>query len=562
MSTPPLYFAPLGGAGEIGMNVNLYGYDGRWMIVDFGLTFADDRLPGVDIVLPDTTFLESEQENLLGLVLTHAHEDHLGAVPYLWDKLGCPVICAPFTASVLKRKLAESSPVLDVPIKIVEPGETFKLGPFSCHFLHMTHSIPEANMLVIETPYGRILHTGDWKLDPAPLVGAPSDVAALQELGGEGVLALVADSTNVMTPGTSGSEAEVLDSLTGLIADQPNRVVMTTFASNIARLQTAMKAGVAAGREVAVVGRSMRRMLGAAKECGYLKDMPTLVEERDIAQLPRNRVMLLCTGSQAEPRAALARVAHNSHPRISLDPGDTAIFSSKIIPGNERIIYDLHNQLIRRGVTVITEDDHFVHVSGHPCREEVEQLYRWVRPKVAIPVHGELRHLHEHVALAKRLGTERALFVTDGDLVELAPGPAAVVGELPTGRCVLEEGRFLTVGADRFRQRRKLAAHGTLFVSLVLDRAGSVLAPPVVTSVGTVDVGDDEDEHQQMIQAVIEEIDRLDDRDVGDDGRIGDVVRAAVRRNLRLSRERRPVIQVQITRISQEMLEQLEEVAS
>ncbi|MEO1090811.1 MAG: ribonuclease J [Pseudomonadota bacterium] len=562
MTDQPLYFAPLGGAGEIGMNVNLYGVGGRWLMVDLGITFADDRLPGVEIILPDIAFIEGERDGLDGLVLTHAHEDHIGAVPYLWQRLRCPIWCVPFTAAVLKRKLDESTINQRVPIHVVQPGEPFQVGPFGCRFLHMTHSIPEASMLVVDTPHGRILHTGDWKLDPAPLLGDDADIEGLQALGKDGLLAMVADSTNITTPGTSGSEAEVLESLTKVIAAQPNRVVLTTFASNVARLQTAMLAAVRAGREVALIGRSMRRMVAAARDCGYLQDMPKLIDERDVADLPRSRVLLLCTGSQAEPRAALARIAGGYHPRIALDAGDTAIFSSKIIPGNERIIYDLHNQLVRVGVTVITEDDHFVHVSGHPSRDEVAQLYRWAKPKVAIPVHGELRHLREHVAFARDHGAEHALLVTDGDLVQLAPGEPAVVGEVPVGRHAFEDGRMVAVGADRYRQRRKLANNGTVFVSLVLDSFGSVLAPPKVTSVGSVELDDDDSARQDLADRLVDEIEQLGDRDIEEDARVEDRVRAAVRRLLQIPRDRRPIIQVQILRLSPEMLAQLEDVAT
>ncbi len=562
MTDQPLYFAPLGGAGEIGMNVSLYGAAGRWMMVDLGITFADERLPGVEIILPDISFAIDEKQRLDGLVLTHAHEDHLGAVPYLWPQLACPIWCVPFTAAVLKRKLDESGVRERVPLNVVEPGERFDVGPFTCRFIHMTHSIPEAAMLVIDTPHGRVLHTGDWKLDPAPQVGEASQIEALQELGREGVVAMIADSTNIMTPGTSGSEAEVFESLTGLIARQPNRVVLTTFASNVARLSTAMRAGAAAGRQVALIGRSMHRMVAAARDCGYLKDMPRLLDERAIADLPRNKVMLLCTGSQAEPRAATARIAAGTHPRITLDPGDTMIFSSKIIPGNERIIYDLHNNLVGAGVDVITEDDHFVHVSGHPSRDEVAQLYRWVKPKIAVPVHGELRHLREHVSFAKAHGAEHALLVTDGDLVQLAPAPPAIVGEVPIGRHAYDDGSMVAVEADRFRLRRRLGNNGTVFVSVVLDHFGSVLAPPQLASVGTIELDDDPHAQQRLIDGLVEEIERLTDRDAEDDARIEERLRSAVRRLLGLSRERRPVIQIQITRLSPEMLAQLEDVST
>ncbi|HFD14784.1 MAG TPA: ribonuclease J, partial [Rhodospirillales bacterium] len=409
-----LLFLPLGGVGEIGLNCYLYGQDGRWMMVDLGIGFADDRLPGAEILLPDLTFLREQRERLAGLVLTHAHEDHLGAVPYLWPELGCPVWCTAFAAAVLRRKFDDMQREHPGALRVVAPGERFEVGPFACRLLHVTHSIPEANALAIETAHGRILHTGDWKLDREPLVGEATDVPGIEAFAAEGVLALVGDSTNVLVAGTAGSEAEVRDSLTELIRGKPNRVAVTTFASNVARLETAAHAGSAAGREIVVVGRSMWRMIEAARHCGYLRDLPPLRDELEAQSLPRDRVLYLVTGSQGEPRSALMRIAAGQHPRVRLEPGDTVIFSSKIIPGNERTLFNLHNQLVDLGVEVITEEDHFVHVSGHPCREDMEQMYRWVRPRIAIPVHGEARHLHAHVRFARELGVPETVLLRNG----------------------------------------------------------------------------------------------------------------------------------------------------
>ena len=382
-------------------------------------------------------------------MLTHAHEDHFGAVPHLWDRLRCPIYCTAFTANLLRRKLEESAlRPMDVPITVVAPGERFKVGPFDCGLIHMTHSIPEANALAIRTPLGNVLHTGDWKLDPAPLLGETTGTDELEAFGKEDVLAMVADSTNVLTPGTSGSEAEVRDSLMELVAKLPHRVVITTFASNVARLETAIKVAAAAGRQVCAVGRSMKRMLQVASEVGYLKDLPPLVSEKTAAELPRDQVLWLATGCQGESRAAMARIGFRQHPSVKLEPGDTVIFSSKIIPGNERTLYNLHNTLVGHGIEVITEQDHFVHVTGHPCRDEIEQMYRWIKPKVSIPVHGEARHLHEHAALARKLGVDSALDVRNGDLVRLAPGEAMVIDEVPTGRMVLENDELIAASSS------------------------------------------------------------------------------------------------------------------
>ena len=554
-----LRFVPLGGVGEIGMNVYLYGQGDRWMMVDLGITFADDRLPGAEIVLPDIRFAEGLGSKLTGLVLTHAHEDHLGAVPYLWPRLRCPIYCTPFTAAVLRRKLLEEGVDPQNSIRIIEGDQTFELGPFGCRFLHVTHSIPEAAALAIETSFGRVLHTGDWKLDPAPLVGERTDTDGLERFGHEGTLAIICDSTNVLSPGTSGSEAEVRDSLMELVANQPNRVVLTTFASNLARLETAIVAGHNAGREVFVVGRSMRRMLEAAREVGYLRDLPPIGEERDIKALPRHRAFYLCTGSQGEARSALSRVAAGTHARVRLDAGDTVIFSAKIIPGNERLLYNLHNQLVAAGIEVITEEDHFVHVSGHPCRDELEQMYRWIRPRIAVPVHGEARHLAAHGRLARKLGVEQTLVISNGDLVRLAPGPAQIVGEVPTGRRVMEGQELVDAEGDLYRLRRRLGNHGAIFVSITLDPYGSVLAPPQVAALGVLDP-----EGMQKVRAAVEAqvthaVEALDDEAVGDDRRLQEDVRIDVRKGLDLPRDRRPLIEIQIIRLAPDALDQLED---
>ncbi|MDX6748408.1 ribonuclease J [Geminicoccaceae bacterium 1502E] len=553
-----LRLIPLGGVGEIGLNVYLYGLHGRYMMVDLGLTFADDRLPGAEIVLPDLGFIEEQRDRLAGLVITHAHEDHLGAVPYLWPRLRCPIYCTPFAAAVLRRKFADAGIDAGGLLRVVKPGANFEIGPFGCRFIRVTHSVPEANALAIECEHGRVLHTGDWKLDPAPLVGEPTDGEALEAFGDDGVLALVCDSTNVLSPGTSGSEAEVRDSLIDLVAAQPNRVVVTTFASNLARLETAIVAGHAAGRQVFVVGRSMRRMLEAAREVGYLQHLPPLGDERDIASLPRHRVMLLCTGSQGESRAALARVAAGQHPRVRLEPGDTAIFSAKIIPGNERTLFNLHNALVASGVEVITEEDHFVHVSGHPCRDELEQMYRWIRPKVAVPVHGEARHLSAHIRLARRLGVQQPVLIGNGDVLRLAPGHAQVVGEVPTGRVVLESDDLVDAGDDLFRVRRRLSSHGTVMVSLVLDSFGSVLSTPQISAHGVIDPKRFERMRETLASSITTAVEALDDETVLDDGRVQEVVRAGVRQGLDLQRQRRPLVEVQIQRLTAEALEALE----
>jgi ribonuclease J len=560
MAEQELLFAPLGGAGEIGLNLNLYGLDGQWLMVDLGISFADETLPGVEIVLPDPAFIAERREALAGLVLTHAHEDHFGAIPYLWQRLRCPIWCTRFTAAVLRRKLEELG-LRGVPVHIVTAGERFHVGPFDCELIHLTHSIPEAHALALRTPLGTVLHTGDWKLDPAPLVGEESAIEELELLGEEGVLAMVADSTNILDPGTSGSEAEVRDSLRELIARFDQRVVLTTFASNIARIQTGIEVASALGREVCPVGRSMHRMIEAAREVGYLEDVPALIDERSANSLPRDRVLWLATGCQGEPRSVVARAAARQHPALRLEAGDTVIFSSKIIPGNERTLYNLHNSLVTQGIEVITEQDHFVHVSGHPCRDEVEQMYRWIRPGIAIPVHGEARHLHEHLALARRIGVPQALEVRNGDLVRLAPAPAETIDEVPVGRLVLENDELIAAGDEIFRVRRRLMAHGTVLVSLVLDSFGSLLAPPQISTVGAVDVDRGLLQKETVIGQIEDLIEGLDDDAVLDDDRVREAVRTAVRRSFKLIRDKRPIIEVQITRLGQDALSGLAEEA-
>jgi Predicted hydrolase of the metallo-beta-lactamase superfamily len=554
-----LMFLPLGGVGEIGLNCYLYGQDGRWMMVDCGIGFADDRLPGAEILLPDLSFVREQRDRLAGLVLTHAHEDHLGAVPYLWQELGCPVWCTAFAAAVLRRKFDDMQREHPRPLHLVAPGELFEVGPFSCRLLHVTHSIPEANALAIDTAHGRLLHTGDWKLDREPLIGEATDVPGIEEFAAGGVLALIGDSTNVLVAGTAGSEAEVRDSLTELIRTKPHRVAVTTFASNVARLETAAHAGRDAGREIVVVGRSMWRMIEAARNCGYLRDLPPLRDEIEAASLPRDRVLYLVTGSQGEPRSALMRIATGQHARVRLEPGDTVIFSSKIIPGNERTLFNLHNQLVDLGVEVITEEDHFVHVSGHPCREDMEQMYRWVRPEIAVPVHGEARHLHAHERFARELGVPRTVLLKNGHLLRIAPDGPRVEGEVPTGRLALENGRLVPEASDLFRARRRIMQHGVIGVGLVLDNYGSVMAPPTVANVGAVEPERFERLRERLEDALTRAVEALEDDVVTNDERVREAARVTVRQTLALSRHKRPVIEVLVTRLTPESLAAFED---
>lgn len=482
-------FVPLGGVGEIGMNLYLYGYgregERQWLIVDMGVTFGGEYEPGVDVILPDIRFLEEERHNIAGLLLTHAHEDHFGAVVDLWPLLGgIPVYATPFTAEMLKSKLGEMGLVNGFPLQIVPMGHRQTIGPFDIELVSMSHSIPEPSAVVIRTPVGAALHTGDWKLDENPLTSAPTDAARLQALGEDGVTALICDSTNAVRDGVSPSEADVAGVLNKLIREAPRRVAVTTFASNVARIRSVAEVTLAAGRELVVVGRAMFRVIEAAQATGYLDPDLAFHQETAFESLPPHKVVALCTGSQGEARAAMARIALDEHPNVTLDPGDRVIFSSRTIPGNEKAVGRVQNGLADMGVEVITDQDAPVHVSGHPRRGELEQLYRWVKPDIAIPMHGEGRHLEAHAKLAERLGINEVVRARNGAMVRLAPGPAAIIDDVPVGR-LYRDGAILTRADDgQVRDRRRLSFAGNVSVSLVLSDKGALLAEPVVALTG------------------------------------------------------------------------------
>ncbi len=543
-----LHFLPLGGAGEIGMNLNLYACRGQWLMVDLGITFAGDSLPGIDVIMPDPAFIEERRDDLLAIVLTHAHEDHLGAVAYLWPRLRCPVYATPFAAAVLREKLRDEGLLSEVPLTEVALSGRLDLGPFALTLISLTHSIPEPNALLIETPYGRVVHTGDWKIDPDPLVGDPLDEAALRQAGEAGVLALVGDSTNATVEGESGSEADVRRTLAALIAEREHGLAVTLFASNVARLESVALAARDAGREPVLVGRSLQRYVRAARASGYLDGVRLLTEDEG-APLHKSQVVYLCTGCQGEPRAAMARIAGDSHPRVSLGTGDTVIFSSKIIPGNERPIGALHNRLVQQGVEVITEKDAGVHVSGHPCRDELRQMYQWVRPQIAVPVHGEARHMQAHGALARALQVPEPVLVENGDLLRLAPGPATVIGRAPAGRLALDGGQIVATDHVSIGARRKLMHNGAVFVSVVVDRGGRTLIAPMVSGRGILDGDDDEAARDTLSAAVADAVDGLPRKQARDGAALEEAARLAVRRAVKVSHGKRPVIDVQIVRV-------------
>jgi len=464
-----LLFVALGGSGEIGMNVNLYGTQGKWLMVDCGVTFADPAYPGIDIILPDLQFIEEQRDNLLGIVLTHGHEDHIGALPYLAEDLGVPLYATPFTAGLIRGKLEEEGNANRIKLHVIQPGDGFAVGPFGLRFVPVAHSIPEASALLIETPYGRIFHTGDWKLDAAPLLGRPAPEADLEAIGDAGVLALVCDSTNVFNAEASGSEADVREGLIKSVKAAKGRVLVTTFASNAARLATLGDVARDTGRTLCITGRSLDRILKVARATGYLKKFPDTVDPDTAMRLPRDQVLIVATGGQGEPRAALARVANGEH-SIKLDAGDSVIFSSKQIPGNEVAIGRIQNQLAAKGVEMITERQAHVHVSGHPGRPELSAMYRWIRPELLVPVHGEMRHLMEQARFGLAQGIPQALVQTDGTIVRLAPGDPQKIGHAAVGRLVLDGDVILPGDGATINERRKVAMHGQISVAVAVQK--------------------------------------------------------------------------------------------
>jgi ribonuclease J len=544
-----LLFVALGGANEIGMNLNLYGIDGQWLILDCGVTFGDDSQPGLEVVMPDPAFIAERRDRLLGIVATHAHEDHIGAIPYLWKELRCPVWATPFTASLLRAKLVEVGLADQVRINVVPMSGRFTVGPFDLELVTLTHSIPEPNAVVVRTAAGTVLHTGDWKLDPDPLIGQPVDEEALRRLGDEGVLAIVCDSTNALRPGASGSEAALRQSLTELIEHYDARIAVACFASNVARLETIAHAAAAHGRDVALVGRSLWRIDKAARENGYLAGVPPFLTEEDAGYVPRDRILMICTGSQGEPRSALARIAREDHPNVELETGDAVIFSSRIIPGNEKAIGRLQNGLARLGVEIVTEHDHFVHVSGHPARDELVRMYQMIRPRVAIPVHGEARHLMANAQIARECQVPQALIIENGDLVRLGSSGAAIVDEVPVGRLASDGKALLPLDGAALKDRRRVMFNGSVVATVVLDRQGRLAAKPAISVIGVVEP-DVADQNAPYLRVAIERaLDELPMAARREDERVRETARRALRRVLNERFGKRSLVEIQVVRL-------------
>jgi len=548
-------FLPLGGSGEIGMNLNLYGFGPpharKWIMLDLGVTFGDLSTPGVDVILPDPAFIEEYADDLLAIVLTHAHEDHMGAVAHFWPRLKAPIYATPFTAWLLRDRLKEAGLLDQAPVHEIALESRFDIGPFDLQFITLTHSIPEPNAVVIRTPKGMVLHTGDWKIDPHPQIGEPTDIAAIRALGDEGMLAMVCDSTNVFNPGEAGSEGTVRTEMIKLVGELTGRVAIASFASNVARMETAVVAAEANGRRVCLVGRSMHRMSAAAKAVGMLADVAEFLDEEEAARLPKAKILYICTGSQGEPRAALSRIAAGTHRHVSLSSGDTVIFSSRVIPGNEIGIFELQNTLAERGVHIITSKDRNIHVSGHPCRDELKQMYQWARPKIAIPVHGERRHLMEHADLARELQVPKAIAGRNGDMVLLDEAKAGVIDEVPNGRIHLDGDHLVPADADSLRERKRMSVNGHIAIAFAVNAKGVIVDGPDVRAIGLPDA--DDAPLEEFLDEAAEETERVWGklgREARDDEEGSEMaVARAVRRMAQSTYDKRPFVETIILRV-------------
>ncbi len=479
-----LIFCPLGGSGEIGMNMNLFAYGNpdnrKWIIVDIGVTFADDAIPGVDLIYPDPGFIVDKKDDLLGIVLTHAHEDHIGAISHIWPDLKCNIYATPFTAVLIKEKFKEKKIDITKNLKIVQLNGKIKLGPFDIEFVTLTHSILEPNGLCIKTPSGILLHTGDWKVDPNPLIGDKINEKKLKEIGQGKVLAMICDSTNIFYPGRAGSEQDVRESLLKIMSLKSKKIVITSFASNVARMESVFYCAEKINRNVSLVGRSMNRIFKAARQCGYLQNIKDPIDPRDAKKYPREKIIYLCTGSQGEPMGAMKRIIKDIHPDVFIEKGDTVIFSSKIIPGNEKKLYSLHNDIVKKEVELITEETDFVHVSGHPNREDLKDMYKWVKPNTIIPVHGEHRHMNEHIKFAKEMQIPHALRIEDGDIVRIFPGKTAeIIDKAPSGRMYLDGNVSVGENSQSIKERKNLSLNGYLEITLILNNSGKLNRPVI-----------------------------------------------------------------------------------
>ncbi len=548
-----LLFCPLGGSGEIGMNLNLYAYgkpnDQKWIIVDVGVTFADDTVPGIDLIYPDPGFIVDKKDDVLGIILTHAHEDHIGAIAHIWPKLKCNIYATPFTAVLVREKFKEKKIDITSNLKIVELNGTLNLDPFKIEFVTLTHSILEPNGLKINTPSGTVLHTGDWKCDPNPLIGNKIDETKLKKIGDGGVLAMICDSTNVFSMGRSGSEMDVRNNMLKIIQRLKKRIIVTSFASNVARMESVFYCAEKTGRQIALVGRSMHRIFKAARECGYLKNVIDPIDSRDVKNISRDKIIYLCTGSQGEPMGAMMRIANYVHPDVFIERGDSVIFSSKIIPGNEKKLFKLHNQLVKEGIEVISEENEFIHVSGHPNREDLKDMYDWVRPRSIIPVHGEHRHMIEHIKFAKEMQIPYTVKVENGDIVKLAPGDyPEVFDKAPSGRLYVDGSVAVEEDSRSIKERRNISANGILDVTILITPKGNIHNKPILNYSG-LPIDNDED-YQYELENIIEKTARtfsLNNQNQKDN--IIDAIKISCRKITKEITGKKPLTSIKLIRI-------------
>ncbi len=548
-----LYFLPLGGSEQFGVNFNLYGYKGKWLAVDLGIGFADDYFPGVDILCPDPSFIAERRKDLVGLVITHAHEDHIGAVAHLWPRLRCPLYCTAFTAAVLRRKFSEAPDCKGAKIHVISPEKPLKIGAFRLRFIHVSHSVPQTCAVVIETDAGRVVHSGDWNLDPAPVLDGPTDQDSFKAIGDKGVLAYIGDSTNAAVSGRSGSESDVRTGLESLFRRCEGRIAVTTFSSNIGRLYSIARAAEAAGRSVAVVGRSMNNMIAAAQECGYLKGLRPFLQTEEMDGLPKDQQLYIVTGSQGEPRAALSRIARSERSDIRFERGDMVVFSARSIPGNETAINHVKNNLVAAGVAVVAPEDttEIIHVSGHPCRDEIVDMYQWLNPAIVVPVHGERFQLEAQAELARKSQIKSVIVPSNGSLIRLAAEGAEIVDHVPVGILAMENGRLVPADYPALAGRRKLQYTGALHATVVLDSRGELACDPQISSIGLVD--DKGDEGYKLEEDMIGEIeDILADmarEDMEDDAILHEEIRVGLRRYVSRLWRIKPVTTVHIVRL-------------
>jgi len=546
------YFIPLGGSEQFGANLNVYVSGGKFLAVDCGIGFADENFPGIDLLLPDPSLLEDNKKDLVGLIITHAHEDHIGAAAYLYDRLRCPIYCTPFTEVILRRKLEEAKRK-DVEILTIHPTDELDIGPFSIQCIPVSHSVPDTVSLVIETKQGRIVHSGDWNLDPSPVVGYKTDAAKFKAIGKKGVLAYIGDSTNAEVPGRSGSESATEEGLANVFKDCKGKIAVTTFSSNIGRVINIVRAAKRVGRDVGVVGRSLHRMIGAAKSCGYMDDLPDFVPEDDLSLLPDDRLVIIATGSQGEPRAALSKISRGEFPHVSLSAGDTVIFSARAIPGNEKSINAIKNNFSAAGIHVVSprDTDNIIHVSGHPCREEIGEMFQWLRPETVIPVHGEHTQLQAHAEFARQSQVPNVIVPRNGSVVKLAPGKPKLVDHIETNLLALDQKRIIPADHASISQRRKLQYTGAVHVTVALDARGQIVAEPKADMLGLIDSNDaaEQEFEANLLEEIAELIDELTFEERLDDHFVAEELRIGVRRFVKHFLGMKPATSVHVVRV-------------